>query len=132
MDQFDEVLEQILKGMGADDGDASAYDDAARSTYNRGPLIDSDGRTGMGSPWQKLGDKICILFGCDVPVIMRQDGEFWRFIGDAYVHGIMEVSLNSEAGALSGSVLTLFTGEYIEKLRQGGRLEAETQWFKIH
>lgn len=35
---------------------------------------------------------MCILFGWTVTAILRQEGEHWRYIGDAYVHGIMEVS----------------------------------------
>ena len=36
-------------------------------------------------------DRLCILFSCDVPVVLRyhEDG-FWSFIGEAYVHGIMD------------------------------------------
>ena len=33
-------------------------------------------------------DRICILFGCDVPVVLRRrDDGFWGFIGEAFVHG---------------------------------------------
>jgi hypothetical protein len=33
-------------------------------------------------------DRICILFGCDVSVVLRRrDDGFWGFIGEAFVHG---------------------------------------------
>lgn len=40
------------------------------------------------------GDYICILFGCSVPVILREheaaEGPFFTFVGEAYVHGVMD------------------------------------------
>ena len=39
-----------------------------------------------------IGDEGCILFGGDVPYILRptaEDKEF-QFVGDCYVHGIMD------------------------------------------
>ncbi|PQE28209.1 heterokaryon incompatibility -domain-containing protein [Rutstroemia sp. NJR-2017a BBW] len=43
----------------------------------------------------KVGDRICILYGCSVPVVLRRHSDFnqevyWQLIGDAYVHGIMD------------------------------------------
>jgi hypothetical protein len=43
----------------------------------------------------KIGDQICILYGCSVPVVLRKLPRFidefgWQLIGDAYVHGIMD------------------------------------------
>lgn len=36
-------------------------------------------------------DRICILFGCDVPVVLRRlKGGFWEFIGEAFVYGVMD------------------------------------------
>lgn len=40
------------------------------------------------------GDLICVLFGCSVPVILREmkteGGCYYYFIGEAYVHGMMD------------------------------------------
>jgi hypothetical protein len=47
----------------------------------------------------RIGDKICILHGCSVPVVLRQHtssdpkhpkGLYWQLIGEAYVHGVMD------------------------------------------
>ncbi len=43
----------------------------------------------------KKGDLICILYGCSVPVILRQrppnsPGGWFELIGEAYVHGKMD------------------------------------------
>jgi hypothetical protein len=42
-----------------------------------------------------VGDRICILYGCSVPVILRKhenpiEGTYWQLMGDAYVHGFMD------------------------------------------
>lgn len=42
----------------------------------------------------KAGDKICIFYGCSVPVVLREHmdtfGHHFQFIGEAYVHDRME------------------------------------------
>ncbi|KAF2006863.1 HET-domain-containing protein [Amniculicola lignicola CBS 123094] len=43
----------------------------------------------------KVGDTLCILYGCSVPVVLRNVGglgkedSHWHLIGEAYVHGLM-------------------------------------------
>ncbi|KAF2138221.1 uncharacterized protein K452DRAFT_353118 [Aplosporella prunicola CBS 121167] len=38
----------------------------------------------------KPGDIVCVLFGCNVPFIIRKaDGDKYRLVGECYVHGIM-------------------------------------------
>ena len=53
------------------------------------------------------GDHICILFGCSVPVVLREEshgsganaGTHYRFLGDAFVEGMMDgQALDSEEG----------------------------------
>lgn len=48
-----------------------------------------NGYMGLGNP--KIGNEIFVLFGSDVPFILRPDPESSRFflIGDCYVQGIM-------------------------------------------
>ena len=44
----------------------------------------------------KKRDLICILFGCSVPIVLRQQKdagtgeEYFQLIGECYIHGIME------------------------------------------
>ena len=51
---------------------------------------------GMGPDTTKRRDLICILYGCSVPVILRPQKdektgeEYFQFIGECYVHGIMD------------------------------------------
>jgi hypothetical protein len=49
---------------------------------------------GLGPSDLRLGDTVCILFGCSVPIILRkvsgdQNSQF-KFIGGCYVHGVMD------------------------------------------
>lgn len=37
----------------------------------------------------RTGDMICILFGCSVPVLIRNVEDHHMFIGDCYIHGLM-------------------------------------------
>ena len=46
----------------------------------------------MGPYFFDIGDEVCLIFGIKVPMVLRKQGEYWRLLGDAYVHGIMEVS----------------------------------------
>jgi hypothetical protein len=46
----------------------------------------------------KVGDRVCIVYGCSVPVVMRKNvqpggTDYWQLIGDAYVDGIMDGEL---------------------------------------
>lgn len=54
-------------------------------------FVTSDGRLGMAPKIVQQNDKICLLPGCDVPLILRENGVFWRYVGDAYVYGLMNV-----------------------------------------
>lgn len=43
----------------------------------------------------RIGDELCILYGCSVPVVLRKvskkdEGVHWRLIGEAYVHNVMD------------------------------------------
>ncbi|KAK4949812.1 hypothetical protein LTR10_011654 [Elasticomyces elasticus] len=50
---------------------------------------------GLAPPDAKVGDQVCVLYGCSVPVILRRlavsEGKLcWKLVGDAYVHGVMD------------------------------------------
>lgn len=46
---------------------------------------------GVGPLKSKIGDIVCILYGCSVPVVLSSlpNGEF-RFLGESYIHGVMD------------------------------------------
>ena len=49
---------------------------------------------GLAPDGTEIGDIVCILCGCSVPVILREgsgdDTGCWRLVGECYVHGIMD------------------------------------------
>ena len=78
-------------------------------------LVSIDGRTffttemgymGLGPAQLTIGDHICVFYGGNIPVVLRQDEEEFVLLGQAYVHGIMdgEVMLDER---LEASIITL-------------------------
>ena len=58
--------------------------------YKRKIFIGEGGYCGLVADSAEVGDKICILFGCDVPVLLRQiNEEKCILIEECYVQGIM-------------------------------------------
>jgi Heterokaryon incompatibility protein (HET) len=49
---------------------------------------------GLISRYAQVGDQLCILYGCSVPVVLRKhswgDDHHWQLIGEAYVYGFMD------------------------------------------
>ena len=46
---------------------------------------------GLAPGEAQKGDIICVLFGCSVPVVLRDSGNgYHEFIGECYIHGIMD------------------------------------------
>ncbi len=73
--------------------DPSIYAKAlANASQNRSLFFTADGRVGLGPRKLRNGDKVCIIPGSAVPLILRKDRAFWDLVGDAYVHGLMDVS----------------------------------------
>jgi hypothetical protein len=57
---------------------------------NRRLLVTNDGYIGLGPMKARQGDHVCILYGCSVPVILREINGGFSLIGEAYVHGCMD------------------------------------------
>jgi hypothetical protein len=53
--------------------------------------ISSGGSFLMAPPSTRTGDIVCVLFSCDMPVVLRKRAkENYVFLGECYAHGIME------------------------------------------
>ncbi|PVH70545.1 hypothetical protein DL98DRAFT_392756, partial [Cadophora sp. DSE1049] len=52
-------------------------------------VITQKGYIGLGVTSCVPGDLICVLFGCSTPVLLRRFEEHYTFLGEAYLHGIM-------------------------------------------
>jgi hypothetical protein len=50
----------------------------------------ADGDIGLGPPQVRVGDKICVLSKCSFPVILRQIGNIYRYVGPCFMVGLME------------------------------------------
>lgn len=60
--------------------------------YNRGKTLfkTTSGSVGLGSEQMVVDDIVVILWGCNVPIILRPLANHqYSYIGEAYVHGIM-------------------------------------------
>lgn len=76
-----------------------------RSTLGRRFMITEMNRIGLGPDTLQDGDLVCVLLGCSVPVILRPTTDLalagcYCFVGESYVHGIMdgEAGTRLEAG----------------------------------
>jgi hypothetical protein len=57
-----------------------------------------EGRVGLGPLETKVGDKVCVFYHGFTPFIIRQKEEDtirFRFIGDSYIHGLVDFGENS-------------------------------------
>jgi hypothetical protein len=62
-------------------------------------FITSKGFFGLGPKNMEKGDVVFVLYGCNVPVVLRRNGQFWAFVGEAFVAGIMDGEVIDAQGA---------------------------------
>lgn len=53
-------------------------------------FITSSGYLGTGPPFMRTGDIVSLLAGFHLPIILREEGSYYRVVGTAYVHGLMQ------------------------------------------
>jgi hypothetical protein len=56
---------------------------------NRCFFVTTSGMIGLGPTNLQKGDNVTIVFGCSLPIILREQGNYYGFVGPAYVHGAM-------------------------------------------
>lgn len=54
--------------------------------------ITKSGHIGAVPQTAEIGDEICVLYGCSVPVVLRPSTEVdsYKFVGECYLHGFMD------------------------------------------
>jgi len=52
-------------------------------------FVTREGHLGLGPTEMLKNDRVVVLFGCDVPVVLRREGSSYRLIGQCYVVGAM-------------------------------------------
>jgi hypothetical protein len=76
----------------ADEVEDQHFDIKIRITQmldGRKVFIVDNGYCGLVPDHTEEGDMICVLFGCDVPVVLRQKADHYIFIGKCYVRGLV-------------------------------------------
>lgn len=71
---------------------------AGQACYERFVFTTREGRLGLGPSTAEPGDKIVVLLGCDVPVLLRPLDEGYRLVGECYVDGVMYGEMTRELG----------------------------------
>jgi hypothetical protein len=111
---FDRTLKEIILGSQFRDGMeirnlrapfVQTLDDAARREFQdailwamrvlawRRLVVTRGGYLGLAPAAAKAGDVVVLVPGCDVPLVLRREGERFRVLGEGYVHGIMAEEL---------------------------------------
>jgi hypothetical protein len=57
-----------------------------------------DGQLGLAPPGARPGDAVFALLGGDTLYVMRQELEMWRYVGECYIHGMMDGEAVREMG----------------------------------
>ncbi|KAJ2984437.1 hypothetical protein NUW58_g6057 [Xylaria curta] len=65
------------------------YADMAKDATDRRLFTTKDGLVGLAPPDSVPGDRLALLQGSRVPVVLHQDGDGYRLVGESYVHGAM-------------------------------------------
>ncbi|CZR44011.1 uncharacterized protein FPRO_13819 [Fusarium proliferatum ET1] len=85
-----DILERILSDI---EEDAAAFLKNLVPSHGKKFFITEKGYLGTGPCCLEAGDSVCILFGGDMPYIVRPNSpssDKYLFLGNAYVHGIMD------------------------------------------
>ncbi|KAM0233138.1 hypothetical protein ACHAP5_010493 [Fusarium lateritium] len=90
-------IEQEHKGLEVDkllEGSCNGIPEHCESLvrnfcFDRAFIITSDGRMGIAPSNVCQGDKVLVLLGGGVPYIVRVCGEYWSFVGEAYIDSLM-------------------------------------------
>jgi hypothetical protein len=51
--------------------------------------VSEKGYLGLVPKRAKTGDSICVLLGCNKPLIIRREDDHYLLLGDSYIYGIM-------------------------------------------
>lgn len=52
-------------------------------------FVSKDGYFGLAPPNAEKGNRVAVLYGVDVPFILRRSGSSFKVVGESYVHGLM-------------------------------------------
>ncbi|SCN66231.1 related to het-6-heterokaryon incompatibility protein [Fusarium fujikuroi] len=85
----DELMSQIQEA--STDGAKEDYIALVQNfCFDRAFIITGCGRIGIGPSSTCPEDKVSVIFGGDVPYIIRGTGDYLNLVGESYIHGLME------------------------------------------
>ncbi|OCK81163.1 HET-domain-containing protein [Lepidopterella palustris CBS 459.81] len=110
-------------------------------------ITTEEGHVGLGPKGVKPGDMICIILGCDRPLVLRplngSDGHF-QLIGDSFIHGLSDgigilgpfpkpwIAQGFEYPEIDlRCTFKFFNAETGEVTPEDPRLESQTEWERI-
>lgn len=85
--QRDEAMIQIVLNMGSEYGTHSEH---VGMLEDKPIFITPKHSMGLTTPGSLPGDLICVLTGCNFPVLLRRNGSTFQHIGPCFVYGLME------------------------------------------
>lgn len=61
-------------------------------SMSRGFVVTSKGHIGVAAPTVRKGDLVCVIYGGNVPYLLRriEDTGKFEYVGEVYIHGIMD------------------------------------------
>lgn len=81
-----DMIKELSKG-----GDLQAYATlAANYCFSRTLIMTLSGRIGIGPIDSRSGDWVTILYGGQIPYIIRKQDRGWAFTGESYIQGLMD------------------------------------------
>ncbi|CVK94881.1 related to HET-6OR heterokaryon incompatibility protein (het-6OR allele) [Fusarium mangiferae] len=90
LSSYADIIERILGEIGED---ALAFERNVACCDGRKFFLTEKGYIGIGPRCLEPGDSVCILFGAEMPSIVRPvapSSDEYLFLGNVYVHGIMD------------------------------------------
>jgi hypothetical protein len=72
-------------------GNSESYASLASNfCFNRSFIVTSNGRMGIGPAGTRSGHSIAVIFGGGVPYVLLEQESGWLFVGESYIHGLMD------------------------------------------
>jgi hypothetical protein len=98
--------------------------------HHRQFFITQDKRIGLAPLHARQGDVVCLLFGGEVPLLLREAENGYTFVGECYVHGLMDGEGLVEARKRAHPEWDSKETAWLNELRSG-HLQFDTEDFVI-
>ncbi|TVY14775.1 Heterokaryon incompatibility protein 6, OR allele [Lachnellula arida] len=93
-----------------------------RTISSRAFFISTSGYMGVGPKAPEEGDMICVIPGCNVPLLIREEGDHHLLVGECFVWGLMD------GEALQGKNVDSWRDKKFEEIPEEDGLEI----FRLH